>query len=739
MTFFLKRFLSSGDPHNPAALIERYWLKLKPHLWRRSQPLCRFSCRAVVFIITGAGCVSVVLLQAHTHQASLRQDHLNNLSNAYSAAIDRYQFLSRLVFDETIQQPEVLKQMTIAAQGSTAEQTEARQALYRLLQPTYENLEAHYDLRQLHFHLPDSTSFLRFHRPEKFGDSLLTARPSVRIVNETKQPIAVFEEGRIFNGFRYVFPLFSSKQPLSGDKDDRQHIGSVEVSASFSAIQQTMEQFSHVTLEFLIAEAVVKETVFDSEKSNYQKNDFYPSFVQESQPVRRSRSASVSIDQETLDQLAAKISDRVTPRMAESDQFVITERLDHHGYLIGFLPVKNIDDHTVGYIISYIEKPEIAFYDRALWIQTLSILALTGILWGFVEVDRRRAELSRRGNELKAINQKLEAEVERRVETEQCLLKTNQDLEQEVMARTHAERQLSDRAQELERVLTDLQSAHLQLIQQEKMSSLGVLVAGVAHEINNSINFIHGNLDLLDENIADVLSVVDVAMSSEDKAALEAQADAVDLEFLRADLPSMLQSMHLGANRTRQIVRSLRNFSRLDESERKEVDLHKGIESTLVILGHRLKGKGERPEIEVTRNYHPQLPLVSCYPGPFNQVIMNLLSNAIDAIEERWTHQQQGGQEPTKGHLDITTCVEAERSVQISIQDNGTGMSESTKQRAFDHLFTTKISGKGTGLGLAISRNIIENQHRGTIICDSSLDRGTMFTIQLPLFLVSEA
>lgn len=692
----------------------------------------------------GVGCTGIVILQAHDHEVSMRREHWNNLNHAYQAAIDTYRLSSQLVFDEAINRTEVLELMAQAARGSLAEQNQARQVLLDRLQPTYDNLQT-YNLRQLHFHLPDNTSFLRFHRPEKFGDSLVAVRPSVVSTNQTKQPVVAFEEGRIFNGFRYVFPLFISRSKVDTASriqnqsidlnQDFKHVGSVEISVSFTAIQEMMEKFSPSSFDFLIASSIVQDKVFQDEQSNYQKNQYYPLFFQESHQIQNSATADINvIPRETLNQLADRIGDRVAPRMAQYEAFSIIERFKSKGYLIGFLPVKNFQNEPVGYIISYLEKPEIILYHRTTWLQVGCILIVVGLLWAFVEMDRRRAALSRRQHELQSMNQQLEREVQQRIQTEQRLLNMNQDLEQEVQARARAESLLHDRAQELERVLADLQSTHLQLVQSEKMSSLGQLVAGVAHEINNSTNFIHGNLALLEEAIADVLSVVDIARSEQGKAAVDVQADEVDLNFLREDIPAMLQSMQTGADRTREIVRSLRTFSRLDESERKDINLHEGINSTLVILGHRLKAKGDRPGIGIIRHYDPNLPVVPCYPGPLNQVIMNLLGNAIDAIEERWTHQHQTGQPPTPGHLTLTTQVQADpRCVQLLIGDDGVGMTAEVQQQMFDQLFTTKSASKGTGLGLAIAHDIIVHQHGGTLHAESTPGIGTTFVVSLPL------
>lgn len=289
-------------------------------------------------------------------------------------------------------------------------------------------------------------------------------------------------------------------------------------------------------------------------------------------------------------------------------------------------------------------------------------------------------------------------------------------------------------AEQLEQTISHLQATQAQLVQTEKMSSLGQLVAGIAHEINNPVNFIYGNLVYTDTYVKDIVNLLGLYQQHVDRPhpdIIQAMED-VELEFLVRDLPKILSSMRLGADRIRQIVRSLRNFSRLDEAERKNVDLHEGIESTLLILQHRIQSKSDRSEIQSIRNYS-SLPLVECYAGQMNQVFMNILSNAIDAIEQRY-HTER---EPEAGVITIETeMIEKQDHGQyaaIRITDNGVGIPDAVKARIFDPFFTTKPIGSGTGLGLSISYQIIVDRHGGTFECRSQLGRGTQFEIAIPI------
>ena len=290
----------------------------------------------------------------------------------------------------------------------------------------------------------------------------------------------------------------------------------------------------------------------------------------------------------------------------------------------------------------------------------------------------------------------------------------------------------------LEKVVAELQKTQLQLIQQEKMSSLGRLVAGVAHEINNPVNFIHGNLHHVGVYIKDLLHILqryqtEYPLPSDDLQA--AMADK-DLEFLMGDLPKILSSMEIGTDRIRDIVLSLRNFSQLDQAARKPVDLHEGVDSTLMILQHRLKSNKDRPDIHILKHYGV-LPLVDCYASSINQVLMNLLNNAIDAIDERW-HQltpilRQGKVNSVEIHTGLHQDEMGIDRVSIRIHDNGVGMSEQTLKNIFDPFFTTKPIGKGTGLGLSIGYQIITEQHRGKLSCTSIVGKGTVFIIDIPM------
>ncbi|WP_348228015.1 sensor histidine kinase [Trichocoleus desertorum] len=296
------------------------------------------------------------------------------------------------------------------------------------------------------------------------------------------------------------------------------------------------------------------------------------------------------------------------------------------------------------------------------------------------------------------------------------------------------EQRVAERTAKLSTTLDQLQQSQLRLVQNEKMSALGSLVAGVAHEINNPVNFISGNISHANEYARDLLQLLQLYQKHYPHPHPEVSdcADTIDIDFLAEDLLKILTSMRMGANRIQQIVLSLRNFSRLDQAEVKHVDIHEGIDSTLLILQHRCKANSQRPAIEIIKEYSP-LPLVECYAGQLNQVFMNILSNALDALEERENQSHAATLQQSPSTIRITTHQQSRDRIAVCIADNGLGMTPEVQQRIFDPFFTTKSVGKGTGMGMSISYQIVTAKHQGQIWCESFLGEGTKFWVEIPI------
>jgi signal transduction histidine kinase len=349
-------------------------------------------------------------------------------------------------------------------------------------------------------------------------------------------------------------------------------------------------------------------------------------------------------------------------------------------------------------------------------------------------LEKRLQQAQRQVLELDEVNQRQESllrQVLKEIQESQTLLADlNEDLEQRVEQRTT----------ELQQVLHNLQEMHLQVVQSEKMSALGNLVAGVAHEINNPVGFIAGNLDATHAGLADLMEHLHLYQQAlpEPSAAILDHAADIDLDFLTEDIPKMVTSMQTGCDRIQTISQSLRLFSRSDTIEKIAADLHAGLDSTLMILQHRLKSTPTRPAIQVIKRYG-DIPPVKCFLGQLNQVFMNILANAIDALEEENQTRSFAEIQANPNCITIQTALADPDTVTIQISDNGIGMPESVRQKIFDHLFTTKSVGQGTGLGLSIARHIVVEKHSGGISVSSSPQQGTQFVIHLPINLSASA
>ncbi len=303
----------------------------------------------------------------------------------------------------------------------------------------------------------------------------------------------------------------------------------------------------------------------------------------------------------------------------------------------------------------------------------------------------------------------------------------------DISDRKQMETQLRKQAENLEQTLQELKRTQIQMLQSEKMSSLGQLVAGVAHEINNPVNFIHGNLIHVEQYAQDLLQLVDLYQQHNlNQPEIQNLLDELDLGFIQTDLLKTLQSMKVGTQRIREIVLSLRTFSRMDEAEFKEVDIHAGIESTLLILQYHFKEKAQCPSIEIIKNYG-KLPFIECYAGQLNQVFMNIFTNAIDAIEEKNKITSLEEIQANPNQIIICTSVIDTNWIEIAITDNGIGMTDEVQKQMWNPFFTTKPIGSGTGMGMSISYQIITEKHGGKLNCVSTPNQGTEFLIQIPI------
>ena len=409
---------------------------------------------------------------------------------------------------------------------------------------------------------------------------------------------------------------------------------------------------------------------------------------------------------------------------------VITETLSSVGYIIataisGDRALKRLQNYLPDLILLDVQMPGIDGFETCRQIKTNPDTANIPIIFITALSDTENIV---KGFSLGAVDYISkpfqEPELLARVETHLKLQFLKQSLEKRVIERTR----------ELKTALEQLHQSQLQMVQNEKMATLGNLVAGVAHEVNNPIGFLKGSINNTSEYIQDLFAHIECYQEhypTTDDAVIE-HAQEIHLKYIKEDLPKLLSSMKVATQRITNISNSLRTFSRADTSGKVACNIHEGIDSTILILKYRLQANDKRPEIEIIKEYG-KLPLVKCFLGQLNQVFMNIIANSIDAFDS--VNQRETFSELKVNPPKITIITKAEienNKILIYIKDNGPGMIESVRERIFDNLFTTKSVGKGTGLGLAIAKQIIQEIHGGKLSCNSKLGQGTEFLIELP-------
>ena len=406
---------------------------------------------------------------------------------------------------------------------------------------------------------------------------------------------------------------------------------------------------------------------------------------------------------------------------------VIAETLGDAGYMVstaidGTRAIKRVQNYQPDLILLDVMMPGIDGFETCRQLKADPKTASIPIIFitALADVDNKMKGFSVGGVDY-ITKPFQEQEMLARVDTHLRLRQINQSLEVQVIERT----------QKLEAALMRLHNFQLQLVQQEKMSALGNLVAGVAHEINNPLGAISGNTYEAKVAIAELIEHLQLYRDRQGENIIQKHAEEIDLDYLLDDIPKMLNSISLSCDRIHEISLALRLFSRRDREQKTEFDLHSGIDSTLLILQYRLKANEQRPEIEIVKDYG-DVPKVNCYPGQLNQVFMNILANAIDVLDETIVGKSHAEIEALSQQIKIQTRHQSD-SVLIQIVDNGKGMDKVTKNRIFEQGFTTKEVGKGTGLGMAIAKSIIEEKHGGILTCNSQLGKGSEFIISLPV------
>ncbi len=549
--------------------------------------------------------------------------------------------------------------------------------------PLYKRLKQQKKISHFSFYQPNLINLIRLHTDQK---SNLINRATLKQAEQTGKPSAGLELRQ--NGslvIRTIYP-WRSDYAQRADSDlfvgpwKSKLIGYLEFGIDFADLINTINQI--LDLDLVV---VVDRQLLDRQKWNKSVWDEFANFVVIDK--------TISVIPENLRQLFVRNQDKMI------DEIDINGKINQ----VIILPLMDINNHQIGNVIALKDITNTIKSSQ----QYILIVSIASLVIGLILVILFYLFLGR---------------------IERNLHEQNNNL-------AEAKEKLQDYNEELQKSFHELQQTQMQLMQSEKMASIGQLLAGIAHEINNPVNFIVINIDHAQEYVNQLINHLQIYQKKfgNTDAEIEANAENIDVDFLMIDLPNIINSLKIGTDRIRDISKSLRTFFRADLDEKIPFDIHEGLESTMMILKHRLKANENRPAIAIIKNYG-LLPKVKCFPGQLNQVFINIIANGIDALDDSNNAKSFEEIEKEPNQIIIETkLLTDENWVEIRIKDNGMGISKELQGKIFDYLFTTKEVGKGTGLGLSISRQIIEDKHQGKLTCISSPGEGCEFVIQIPV------